>query len=103
MKTLARFALSLGVVALLTACAGSPPPMPPGMQSGVALRELGGTGAGKIKHIVYIIQENRSFDNLFQGYPGANTVSRGKDSNGQTIELVPSSLGAYYVIDHSAT
>ena len=31
------------------------------------------TGAGKITHVVYIVQENRSFDNLFQGYPGADT------------------------------
>jgi phospholipase C len=32
------------------------------------------TAGGKIKHIVYIVQEGRSFDNLFQGYPGADTV-----------------------------
>ncbi len=30
-----------------------------------------------IKHVVVIIQENRSFDNLFQGYPGADTQSWG--------------------------
>ena len=48
------------------------------------------------------MQENRSFDNLFQGYPGANTVSSGKNSNGQTITLQPSKLGAFYRIDHSA-
>ncbi len=48
----------------------------PYMRSDVAMRELAGTGAGKIQHIVYIVQENRSFDNLFQGYPGADTVSQ---------------------------
>ena len=42
----------------------------PYMQSGMALRALDETGAGKIEHVVYIVQENRSFDNLFQGYPG---------------------------------
>ena len=31
-------------------------------------------GNGKIQHIVIVMQENRSFDNLFHGYPGANTV-----------------------------
>ena len=30
-----------------------------------------------IKHVVVIIQENRSFDNLFQGYPNADTQSYG--------------------------
>jgi phospholipase C len=57
---------------------------------------------GKIKHIVYIVQEGRSFDNLFNGYPGANTVSKGKNSNGQTITLQPSSLKETYRIDDSA-
>ena len=31
----------------------------------------------KIKHIVVIMQENRSFDNLFHGFPGADTVDSG--------------------------
>ncbi len=49
----------------------------------------GSTGAGKIKHVVYIVQENRSFDNLFHGYPGANTVPSGKNSHGDTIDWSP--------------
>jgi phospholipase C len=31
-----------------------------------------------IKHVVIIIQENRSFDNLFATYPGANGATTGK-------------------------
>ncbi len=75
----------------------------PYMRSDVALRALNAAGAGKIAHIVYIVQENRSFDNLFQGYPGADTVSSGKDSHGRTIQLKPVPLSHQYVIDHSAT
>ncbi|MBV8067388.1 MAG: hypothetical protein JO113_05400 [Candidatus Eremiobacteraeota bacterium] len=74
----------------------------PYMQNGAPLRSLDDTGAGKIKHIVYIVQENRSFDNLFQGYPGADTVPYGEDSKGKRIDLVPVSLTKKYVIDHSA-
>jgi phospholipase C len=58
-------------------------------------------GIGKIKHVVIIIQENRSFDNLFQGYPGADTVARGKDSHGEIVTLKPVSLAKQYIIDHS--
>jgi phospholipase C len=66
------------------------------------LSRLAQTGAGKIVHVVYIVQENRSFDNLFQGYPGADTASSGKNSKGQTIKLKPVSLATEYDIDHSA-
>ncbi|HVR46300.1 MAG TPA: alkaline phosphatase family protein [Candidatus Binatia bacterium] len=66
------------------------------------LGALGGTGAGKIKHVVWIVQENRSFDDMFQGYPGADTQSWGKTSKGQRIKLAPVSLAAQYEIDHSA-
>ncbi|MBV9333715.1 MAG: hypothetical protein JO146_06885 [Candidatus Eremiobacteraeota bacterium] len=75
----------------------------PYMQNGAPLRTLSQSGAGKIKHIVYIVQENRSFDNLFQGYPGADTQSWGYDSKGNKVTLKPVSLSTQYVIDHSAS
>jgi phospholipase C len=71
------------------------------MQSGAALGVLGATGAGKITHIVYIVQENRSFNDLFNGYPGAHTVTRGKISTGETVKLQPVPLSYQYTIDHS--
>src|SRR5579862_1298305 len=37
----------------------------------------GGASSGKIAHIVVMVQENRSFDNIFAGFPGANTVMEG--------------------------
>ncbi len=73
------------------------------MRSGAAMRALGETGAGKISHVIFIVQENRSFDNLFMGYPGADTVTKGKDSAGETIRLRPASLALQYQVDHSTT
>ncbi|MGC1757756.1 MAG: alkaline phosphatase family protein, partial [Candidatus Cybelea sp.] len=100
-----RFAAGISAgAALLVGCSLGAPGSPgslPYMRSGYALGALNATGAGKIKHIVYIVQENRSFNNLFYGYPGAYTVTEGKDSQGQTIKLKPSKLGAFYDIDHS--
>jgi phospholipase C len=106
---MSRLRLALLVLAAaLAGCAsvGSAPPFDgvyPEQSRGAALHALNSTGAGKITHIVYIIQENRSFDNLFQGYPGADTVSKGKDSKGQTLVLAPVSLADKYQIDHSVT
>ncbi len=39
---------------------------------------LGSTGIHKIKHIVIIMQENRSFDQYFGTYPGADGLPRDK-------------------------
>jgi phospholipase C len=56
-----------------------------------------------IQHVVIIVQENRSFDNLFQGYPGADTASSGKVSNGQTVSLQSVSMKANWDIVHQST
>ena len=41
-----------------------------------------------IKHIVVVIQENRSVDNLFHGFPGADTADYGLDHDGR-VKLHP--------------
>jgi phospholipase C len=86
----------------LAACSGGNSAGLPYMQSGAALSALNTTGAGKIEHVVYIVQENRSFDNLFQSYPGADTRSYGYDSYGNKIRLQPVSLSIQYILDHSS-
>src|SRR5437763_11965477 len=40
-----------------------------------------------IKHIVFFIKENRTFDNYFGTYPGANGTTTALDSEGETISL----------------
>jgi phospholipase C len=96
-----RSALALAALLPLSACASHASQSLPSTAND-PLRSLAQTGAGKIAHVVYIVQENRSFDDLFQGYPGADTVSSGKNSKGKTIELTPTSLASDYDIDHSA-
>jgi phospholipase C len=48
------------------------------------------------------MQENRSFDNLFNGFPGADTVQSGMNK-GVEVPLVPTPLGGGKDIDHSHT
>jgi len=50
---------------------------------------------------VVIIQENRSVDNLFNGFTGANTVSSGLDSHGRQITLKPQDLDSEWDVDHT--
>ena len=41
----------------------------------------------KIRHIIIVLQENRTLDNLFHGYPGADTATTGLTSSGKAIPL----------------
>jgi phospholipase C len=96
-------AASTAVVFALSACSAAPSPPALALNAQTTVfRSLAAGRAEKIQHVVYIIQENRSFDDLFQGYPGADTVSSGKDSHGNTIGLQPISLKTQYDTDHSA-
>jgi phospholipase C len=44
-------------------------------------------GLQRITQVVFIIKENRTFDNYFGTFPGANGATSGKLSTGQTIPL----------------
>ena|SRR5579863_6660477 len=41
-----------------------------------------------IKHIVFFVKENRTFDNYFGTYPGANGATTAVDSGGKTVPLL---------------
>jgi phospholipase C len=89
----------------LAACAGNSVPSPsstPAPQGARAAQIPAAKSpqSKKIKHVIVIVQENRSFDNMFQGYPGANTASSGLNSKGQTIQLQPIPLEANYTLFH---
>lgn len=55
-----------------------------------------------IRHVVFVIQENRSFNNLFMGYPGATTRSCGHDEYGNKIALQPIGLVTDWDLAHDA-
>ncbi len=57
-------------------------------------------GNGTIEHVVIIVQENRTPDNLFNGLPGADTARYGQSSKGKRIRLQPIPLTAPYDISH---
>lgn len=56
-----------------------------------------------ITHVIIVIQENRTTDNLFQGLPGADTQSYGLDSNGNQVPLHSVPLEWDGDISHSHT
>ena len=68
-------------------------PANPASRAGARLAPL---SSSKVDHVVIIIQENRSVDNLFNGLPGADTVTQGKNSEGGYTQLQPVALAARY-------
>ena len=40
-----------------------------------------------IKHVVFIVKENRTYDNYFARYPGGEGTRTGETSDGRTVEL----------------
>ena len=49
----------------------------------------GGRAAPKnqIKHVIYIVKENRTYDNYFGRYPKGDGATKGKTCNGRTVPL----------------
>ena len=67
----------------------------------VTLRVVATAGpSSMIQHVVVIMQENRSFDNLFNGFPGADTVQSGSNY-GTTVPLQPVPLEQGMDTDHT--
>ncbi len=104
-----RVALGLAFVAgmvALTACNGS---LGSSSLSGESVNVEGAQGtfahrrsdSSKIQHVVIIIQENRSFNDLFMGYPGATSQNYGYISTGEKIALAPVPLEAKLTLGYS--
>jgi phospholipase C len=85
------FAGIIGCGGSLLAVAPSPP---------VAVSTVSPIPGSPIQHIVIIMQENRSFDNLFNGYPGADTVQGGMNGD-ELVPLKPVALGDSRDLSHS--
>ncbi len=86
-RSLRALAALLGLALVAAACDGTSGAQPSPTSSGsvVAARTPDPFDASRIttrwpiKHVVFLIKENRTFDNLFGLFPGANGVSFGDD------------------------
>jgi phospholipase C len=65
------------------------------------LSEQSRVAASPIRHVVIIVQENRTPDNLFQGLPGADIAASGLNSHGQRVPLRPIELQSKIDLDHT--
>jgi phospholipase C len=54
-----------------------------------------------IKHVIVIVMENRSFDNVYHGYPGVDAANFGRDHEGALVQLQPTPFEGTCDPDHS--
>lgn len=102
--------LSLAILAL-SACHGSGSPYTPttapdttavsAYRNAPGSEVPSGPSSSMIDHVVIIIQENRTVDNLFNGFPGADTVRSGLNSQGQQVPFKERPLNWGADIAHS--
>src|SRR5271165_5657843 len=117
-RRLAPVAMALLVlVAVVAGCSGggssmtpsqglTPTPMPsatPLRTASPAPSPTATAGESPIQHIVVIVQENRTVDNLFNGFPGADTAQNGNLSNGTTVALHSTGFAVAVDISHAHT
>ncbi len=69
--------LTLAGLVLLAACSSPGTDAASGRAPLPAVRPAGGSASQYITNVIVVIQENRSLDNLFAGYPGANAPLSG--------------------------
>src|SRR5262249_34098745 len=58
-------------------------------------------GMHKVRHIVFIVKENRTFDNYFGTFPGADGATTGTLHTGEVIPLGPAPDVTPHDINHS--
>ncbi|HZV76720.1 MAG TPA: alkaline phosphatase family protein [Candidatus Babeliales bacterium] len=106
-RTMARVVLLL----FLSACNGGasgngalplPPAVPPARVQPPIVRIRPHGVKAKIAHVVIIVQENRSFNDLFYRFPGAYTADYGYDTSGQKIRLEPTVLETTWDLEHDS-
>ena len=96
-----RRLVALATVTLVTAACSSSPSIPrPATIAGPSGPNADLASASPIKHVIVVVQENRSFDNLFNGFPGADTATTGTLHDGTTVPLAPVRLEAGQDVGH---
>ncbi len=93
--------LALALLFALCGCGGGGGSTSSGAVPAAPITTVVTANAPKIGHVVVVIQENRSVDNLFAGFPGADTVATAPTRTHGTVALRPVRLQDTTDVDHS--
>ena len=80
-----RWAVAACAALLMAACTGSPRTSPTGPASLSPIPHR--SARWPIRHVVFLVKENHTFDNMFGLFPGADGTVTGRTSDGGTVLL----------------
>jgi phospholipase C len=84
----ARHSTVAASLAILVACTSGGRDQPVSAHSaGVVAKTQLEMARAHLKHVVFVVKENRTFDTLFGRFPGADGATTGKICNGQSVPL----------------
>ncbi len=88
-------ALVLTMVLFAAACSGSPTALP-GSSNGTVVQSAHVRGnVAPIQHVIVMVQGHRGFDNLFAGFPGADSTKQGLTHTGKVVALKPMTMAQH--------
>lgn len=95
--------VSLGFIAGCSGASTAPPaPSRPNAFMALPFASPPSPVAGsKTQHVIVVIQENRTFDNMFNGFPNADYAVHGFTHKGKRVALQPEGLEWQYDPSHS--
>ncbi|HEY3676779.1 MAG TPA: alkaline phosphatase family protein [Candidatus Tumulicola sp.] len=96
-----RLPLLAAALWTLSACSGGGSFVDDSHATPAVTKQAPGRDTTPIEHVILIVQENRTPDNLFQGLAGANISQTGLNSEGETVTLKPVSLAAPFDLGHN--
>lgn len=99
-----RVRVGMTACALVGSLAGAPSAAPANTMPSRAVAPLTISATNTttpIKHVIVVVMENRSFDNLFHGFPGADAVNFGYNHFGQRVQLQAAPFEGNCDPDHS--
>jgi phospholipase C len=107
---LVRTSIALFSLVLAASCSssgifgptGSSPNPASQAPAGLQTRVLTPNAKHKIAHVIFIVQENRSFNYMFLGYPNAVTQNYGYNTKGKKITLHEQTMGTSWDLAHEA-